>query len=223
MAPTMAANRDQLLLNAVQKLATATTDTGRAPTEFSKKLLELMELSAKIQQFEEVAALASEHASSDEVQKWQEISLMTVKHCSAQLVEQQQKAVAELQELAKNGGSLFTEPGSSAALSKSAVKPPPGLESVGAPPGLQAPKGIGAPPGLSAPPGLGLQASKAPVQEKVAMPKEQAPAVKKAWSAASAPWNQKKKASPQITAQKQPEMPDTAAPCVMNLDAYDSD
>lgn len=217
----MPANCDQLLLNAVQKLATTASDTGRAPTEFSKKLLELMELSAKIQQFEEVAALACQQASSDEVQKWQEISLMTVKHCTEQLVEQQQKAVAELQELAKNGGSLFTEPGSSTVLPKSAVKPtvkaPPGLETVGAPPGLQAP------PGLSAPPGLGVQASKAPVQEKAAMPNERPPVVKKAWSAASAPWNQKKKASPQSMPQKQPEMPVIAAPSVMNLDAYDSD
>lgn len=213
MAPTMSANSNQhMLLTAVQKLADTVNDTGIAPNEFSKKLLELMELTAKIQQFEEVAQLASQEASSDEAQKWQEISLMTLKHCCGHLLEQRQKTLAELQKIAQNGGSLFKEP------QESAVKPPPGLESVGAPPGLAAPPGIGAPPGLSAPPGLASKEEFPPLNKK-------APVAKKA-DHSNAPWN-KKKSSPQASPQPSPVVPEKqpafSAPCVMNLDAYDSD
>lgn len=220
MAPTTSANSNQAILaTAVQKLADAVNETGNAPNSFSKKLLELMELTSKIQQFEEVAELASKEASSDEAQKWQEISLMTLKHCCGHLLEQRQKTLAELQKLAQNGGSLFKEPEAIANPQESAVKPPPGLN---APPGLSAPPGLGAPPGLSAPPGLALGASK----EEVAPRKEEAPVAKKAWSAASAPWN-KKKSSPQVSPKPSPVVPEKqpafSAPCVMNLDAYDSD
>lgn len=213
MAPTMSANSNQhMLLTAVQKLADTVNDTGITPNEFSKKLLELMELTAKIQQFEEVAQLASQEASSDEAQKWQEISLMTLKHCCGHLLEQRQKTLAELQKIAQNGGSLFKEP------QESAVKPPPGLESVGAPPGLAAPPGIGAPPGLSAPPGLASKEEFPPLNKK-------APVAKKA-DHSNAPWN-KKKSSPQASPQPSPVVPEKqpafSAPCVMNLDAYDSD
>jgi len=202
-----------MLLNAVQKLSDTVKETGAAPNEFAKKLLELMELSAKIQQFDDVAALASQEAESDEARKWQEISMMTLKHCSAHLLEQRQRTLEELQTLAQNGGSLFKAPGSIAApLEDLAVKLPPGLESFGVPPGLKPPPGLGAPPGLSMPPGLGLDA-----------PKEKAPVAKKAWSAANAPWNKKKSSpssSPEITQKLPVESPSFA---VMNLDAYDSD
>lgn len=223
MAPTMSANSNQhMLLTAVQKLADTVNDTGITPNEFSKKLLELMELTAKIQQFEEVAQLASQEASSDEAQKWQEISLMTLKHCCGHLLEQRQKTLAELQKIAQNGGSLFKEPVHNAAPQESAVKPPPGLESVGAPPGLAAPPGIGAPPGLSAPPGLGHRASK---EEFPPLGTKKAPVAKKA-DHSNAPWN-KKKSSPQASPQPSPVVPEKqpafSAPCVMNLDAYDSD
>lgn len=208
-----------MLLSAVQKLADTVNESGIAPNEFSKKLLELMELTSKIQQFEEVTELASQEASSDEAKKWQEISKMTLKHCCGHLLEQRQKTLAELQKLAQNGGSLFKEPAAIVAPQESAVKPPPGLN---APPGLSAPPGLGAPPGLSAPPGLGLGSSK----EEVVLPKEKAPVAKKAWSAASAPWN-KKKNSPQASPKPSPVVPEKqptfSAPCVMNLDAYDSD
>lgn len=207
------------LLSAAQKLSDAVSDAGVPPNEFAEKLLELMELTAKIQQFEEVAALASQQATSDEAQKWQEISLMTLKHCSAHLYEQRQKTLRELQTLGQNGATLFKAPVSSAAPLDLAVKPPPGLESPSAPPGFKAlsglkvPPGIGAPPGLGVPPGLGFDT-----------PVEEAPVVKKKWSAANAPWHKKKSSpssSPMVTAHEQPAA--TPACAVMNLDAYDSD
>jgi len=220
MAPTSSANSDQLmLLKAVQKLSDTMGETGIAPNAFAKKILELMELTAKIQQFEELAALASDKASSDEVQKWQEISLMTLKHCSAQLLEERQRTLEELQNTAKDGGSLFKMPASLAAPVESAVKLPPGMDSVAAPPGLKPPPGLSAPPGLTAPPGLGSDAP----QKKASEVKEEAPKAKKVWS--GAPWNAKKsspKVSP-VVPQKVPVSPAVATSCVMNLDAYDSD
>jgi len=207
-----------MLLNAAQKLSDAVSDAGAAPNEFAEKLLELMELTAKIQQFEEVAGLASQEATSDEVHKWQEISLMTLKHCSAHLLEQRQRTLAQLQNLSQNGASLFKAPVSNVAPLDSVVKPPPGLESACAPPGLKTPglkvpSAIGAPPGLGVPPGLRLDA-----------PAEKAPVVKKMWAAANAPWNKKKSSplsSPAVTTHEQPAT--TPAFSVMNLDAYDSD
>lgn len=218
MAPTVSAKSDDqnMLLNAVQKLSDTVKETGIVPNEFATKLLQLMELTAKIQQYEEVATLASEKASSHEAQKWQEISLMTLKHCSTHLLEERQKTLEEIQKMAQNGGSIFKVSESIAAPVESAVKPPPGLEVVRAPPGLKPP------PGLSAPPDL----TSCALQEKAsdAEVKKEAPVAKKAWSTANAPWN-KKKSSVQapVVPQKQPATPAPATPCLMNLDAYDSD
>jgi hypothetical protein len=157
-----------LLAEAAQKLSSAITEVGAAPNEFAVSLLELLEVSTKINDFDEMASAANAETTTEEAQKWREISLMTMQHARTHLVEQQQKMIDQLHKFSESGASLFTSPvqSSEAEPGVMAVKPPsevkPAKMAVQPPPGLAGPPGLptpskqkaGAPPGLKPPPGL---------------------------------------------------------------------
>jgi hypothetical protein len=202
MAPAQVSSQ-QLIAQAVQKLSDAMGTVSEPPNDFAATLLELLEVSAKINQFDEMNALAADEASSEEAQKWREISMMTMKHCQAQLSEQQQRLIAKLQGLSQSGASLVK-----AATIEPAMKPEPKVlkpaapqvkpaapqvkpqaKAVKPPPGLSttAPPGLSGPPGLAPPPGL----RSAGTARKAAGPEDvEYTSVKK-----QAPWNLKKQAA----------------------------
>jgi len=252
MAPAQVTSQE-LIAQAVQKLSEATGGVSQPPTEFAASLLELLEVSAKISQFDEMNALSADEASSEEAQKWKEISMMTVKHCHAQLSEQQQRLIAKLHGLSQSGASLVKAPSIETAMKPEpkvpkpvvpqakAVKPPPKVSNSWAPPpGLSAPPGLAPPPGLSSA-GTTRKGSAGPEDVEYMSVKKQAPwNLKKqaqAQAQAQAPvkqevedgWTVKKaaKASPwraAPTKQAAPVAPATPASSVfLNFDAYDSD
>lgn len=144
----------QLLAQAAQKLMTAVHETGLAqPTPFADALLELIESSSKLQEFDDMAMEAKTRQSeSEEAQTWQQISLMTLQFCREGMVDRQQKALQKVMELASQGATLHSQGtiASCQEISKTndaAAKPPPGVF-FGPPPGLTAPPGLAAPPGL---------------------------------------------------------------------------
>merc|ERR1719301_391950 len=144
----------QILAQAAEKLSTAVQEAGAAPNDFAKNLLELLEVSTKINQFDEMASAANAETTSAEAKQWRDISLMTMQHARTHLVEQQQRLVEELRALSDSGASLYQAPDTLAV--PMAVKPPPGLAP---PPGLSMPVEVtnrkpSSPPGLKPPPGL---------------------------------------------------------------------
>lgn len=250
MAPAQVSSQE-LIAQAVQKLSEATGGVSQPPTEFAASLLELLEVSAKMSQFDEMNALSADEASSEEAQKWKEISMMTVKHCHAQLSEQQQRLIAKLHGLSQSGASLVKAPSIETAMKPEpkvptpvvpqakAVKPPPKVSNSWAPPpGLSAPPGLAPPPGLSSA-GTARKGSAAPEDVEYTSVKKQAPwnLKKQAKAQAQAPvkqevedgWTVKKAAKPSPykatpTKQAAPVAPATTASSVfLNFDAYDSD
>jgi len=233
----MTSSSQEILAQAAQKLATAVTETGSAPNDFAKNLLELLEVSTKINQFEEMASAANAETSSEEAQKWREISLMTMQHASAHLVDQQRRLIEALHGLSESGASLYKAPG--------AVKPPPGLSpevkldqlAVKPPPGLSTPAGLGPnstkvtnrkpqpPPGLKPPPGL-ASAGTAPASTPpgfTAKPLGQQPKKK---AMVSPPWRMNKQAAPFTPSTDERfgnETKQAASSGMINLDAYESD
>lgn len=217
MAPAPQAN--QLLAEAAQKLMTAVQDTGLAePTPFATALLELIESSAKLQEFDDMAAEAKTKQSvSEEAQTWQQISLMTLQFCREGMVDRQQKALQKVMEMASQGASLSTPGAAAAPLEAEISTTVPVAKST--PCVSRPPPGLAAPPGLSAPPGLEVQTTKAG-SEKEKLP----------------PWRRNKpKASKSYKEATLPSSPEGPPKNVdffadqsfwgsqLNLDAYDSD
>lgn len=154
MAPQTMTSSQELLVQAAQKLSSAVTELGTAPNGFAKDLLELIEVSTKINQFDEIASAANAEATTEEAQKWREISLMTMQHARTHLVDQQQRLIDQLSGAAKNGASLYKDAIQSPEVQSghTAVKLPPGLPSEVTPaPAVQPPPGLGSPPGLTCP------------------------------------------------------------------------
>lgn len=244
MAPqTTAVNSSQeLLAQATQKLSLAITEAGTAPNDFAKNLQELLEVSTKINQFDEMASAASAETITDEAQKWREISLMTMQHARTHLVEQQQRLIHQLRGASDKGASLWQDavqsPEVKPALTavKPAVQPPPGLVT---PPGLSCstrpskqiasdtPKLSALPNGLRPPPGLASAGTASPGHARAGT----APV-------APPPGYTFQKSKKQAAGYpKKPHASDTkpsffearfgkettTAPAVMNLDAYESD
>jgi hypothetical protein len=180
MAPITMTSSQQILAQAAQKLSAAVTDAGAAPNDFAKNLLELLEVSTKIDQFDEMAAAADKETTSDEAQKWREISLMTMQHARAHLVEHQRRLLEGLHGLSEGGASLYKAPdgpqSSEVKPAPTIVQPPPGLSpevksnqmAVKPPPGMTSTLAQSTPlksskvtdrkpqppPGLKPPPGL---------------------------------------------------------------------
>lgn len=153
---------------------------GGKPTKFAESLLELLEVTAKIQQLDDLntSARATDPNESDETRRWKDVSLMSANLCRGGLIEQQLGAIEKLQDIAARGGSLCVEAEAAPIANCPAQKglhagtgggsPPDSGGSDGeagtggarrASPAL--PPGLSAPPGLAAPPGLSLPASAA--------------------------------------------------------------
>jgi len=237
----------QILVQAAEKLSAAVQEAGTAPNDFAKNLLELLEVSTKINQFDEMASDANAETTSAEAQQWREISLMTMQHARTHLVEQQQRLVEELRVLSDSGASLYKA--SEIQAVPMAVKPPPGLAkevksdqmAVQPPPGLATPPGLSmstkvtnskppAPPGLKPPPGL-ASAGTAPVAAPPGFnaSANRKPAAQMPKKEASAhPWRvgkkgEKNKMSSSAESQMNKENTQSATLGLFNLDAYDSD
>jgi len=232
----------EFLVQAAQNLSKAVTEAGTAPNDFGKNLLELLEVSTKINQFDEMASTANTETTSAEAQQWREISLMTMQHARTHLVEQQQRLIEGLRGLSESGASLYKAP--NALPSPTAVKPPAGLPqeaksnqmAVQPPPGLAAPPGLSMPlkpskvtnrkplppPGLKPPPGLASAGT-----AQVTPPPGLSTPVKSKLSAAAHPWRINKKVEDKPTnffeARFCKENTQTASNGMINLDAYDSD
>lgn len=246
MAPTTSSQ--QFLAQAAQKLSSAIAEAGTtAPNEFAMNLVELLEVSTKINEFDEMASAANAETTSEEAQKWREISLMTMQHAKAHLVDQQQRLIEGLQGLTDSGASLYKAADAQQSSEKKpapvVVQPPPGLSTevksdriaVQLPPGLAAPQKTTKsakpqpPPGLKPPPGLvsAGTASKvsAPPGFNAAQSKPASQKPKK--EVAAHPWRVNKqggdKSSNFFDARFGKETKKEANDCVINLDAYDSD
>lgn len=169
MAPQAQSNSQQILLQAAKQLQDAVKETGSSAGPFAMALLEVIESSSKLQEFDEMAKSAQENeAAGEEAQTWREISLMTLQYCRQGLVEQQRAASMKVCELAAQGASLCTkmEPALVAQPAKTTSpeafpQPPQPCQSQSQPPapGLGVPL---TPPGVWAmrpPPGLDLPAA----------------------------------------------------------------
>merc|ERR1719274_234226 len=129
-----------------QDLATKLSDQVRAAgTEipFAKSMLDLIEVTARISQLDELvtSAQAAAETESPEARKWKEISAMSAQFARSSLFDRQIAAIDELLDLSARGGSLVKEASDAAGQPAKLGAPPPGLR---------------APPGLAAPPGLEL-------------------------------------------------------------------
>merc|ERR1719321_2642917 len=98
MAPQANDGSKQLLAQAAQKLMEAVRDTGLAqPTPFAAALLELIECSAKLQEFDDMASEAqAKQTNCEEAQAWQQIAQTTLQFCRDSLLDQQEKALQRL-------------------------------------------------------------------------------------------------------------------------------
>jgi len=240
----------QILVQAVEKLSTAVQEVGTAPNCFATKLLELLEVSTKISQFDELADAANAETTSAEAKQWRDISLMTMQHARTHLVEQQQRLVEELRALSDSGASLYQAPDTLAV--PMAVKPPPELApevksdqmAVKPPPGLAPPPGLSmpvevtnrkpsSPPGLKPPPGLASAGTapaatppgfNTPANHKLAtqMPKKEASV--HPWRIGKKVDNTKISSSPEAQINKENmQSASLGMNRMINLDAYDSD
>merc|ERR1719194_312406 len=109
MAPQATTSSQELLAQAAQKLSSAITEAGTAPNDFTMSLMQLLEVSTKINEFDEMASTANAETTTDEAQKWREISLMTMQHARTHLVEQQQRLIEALRGLSESGASLYRD------------------------------------------------------------------------------------------------------------------
>lgn len=226
--PQAAQTSLDILMQASNKLEEAMKEVG-SPNEFAILLQELLEVSTKVAQFNEMAFAAEQAAISEEAQTWKEISMMTLQHCRTQLVDRQRSLIEQLQVLSEDGASLSRSVAPSAATTgakvtsevKLSAGPPPGLSSV---PGCAYPSSSSfdgssskkaATPSVRAPPGLDLP-SRTPMTPPPGFrpqnPQLKAPKVKQESSAKIT--NQK-----QVTALAEP----ACSSSMLNLDAYNSD
>lgn len=219
-----------MLASAAQQLQESVKQVGTAGP-FALAMLEVIESTAKLQEFDEMAASAQNNsATGEEAQTWREISLMTLQYCRQGLVERQNAAVKQVCELAEQGASLFhvpvpaklpaeatqpdeTKPPQNPPASPKAtlVQPPPGLDAPQAPPGVWAAR---PPPGLKQP-----TADATESKSKVAPPPGFGSAKKPAQAAKDTklpPW---RRMSPQKAPAKEEESC-WASPIAANLDAY---
>jgi len=167
MAPQANDGSKQLLAQAAQKLMEAVRDTGLAqPTPFAAALLELIECSAKLQEFDDMASEAqAKQTNCEEAQAWQQIAQTTLQFCRDSLLDQQEKALQKVVEMSGQGASLHSQGAVTAPEERKCPPSPPGVF-------FTPPPGLAAPPGLeindsgskqkstSSPPGLEHQASK---------------------------------------------------------------
>jgi len=178
----------QVLAQAAQQLLDAVRENGAEPSPFAEALLELMEHSSKLQEYEGMMSVANQEAKSDEAKTWQQVSLMTLQYCQKNLVEQQQRALQKVTQLLEQGESLLHIPEKSPEVPEHSdqdasenreppsTPPPPAPTETRkekaatplTPPGVwvtRPPPGLEAPPGLepSPPPTSMVEVKKAPL------------------------------------------------------------
>lgn len=163
MAPQVNHSSKQLLAQAAQKLMEAVQETGLSqPTPFAAAMLELIESSAKLQEFDDMAAEAdTQRTSCEEAQTWQQIAQTTLKFAREGLLDRQQQALQKVMDMASQGNSLYSQGAGTTpedtTTEETAVRKPPS-----SPPGIF----VAPPPGLAAPPGLELNTSGAKAAAK---------------------------------------------------------
>lgn len=224
MAPTAIVSQVsslQVMAQAAQTMLDAVREHGAAPSPFALALLDLMDQSAKLQEFEDMMAKAQQEAVSEEAKTWQQISLMTLSYCQKGLVEKQQLALQKVCEFSEQGASLFgpqEAPAATEALMPAPEDPPPlppaaETQAPLTPPGVWA---VSPPPGLAPPPGL---EDCAPLPAGI--PHADGLQIKKAAAKAGAPW---RKAAAKKIAEKAPSpQPQAMEQCALNFDAYSED
>merc|ERR1719310_97365 len=144
-------------------LAAQLSDQVRAASSdvpFAKSMLDLIEVTARISQLDELVAgaQAASETESPEARKWKEISAMSAQFARSSLFDRQIAAIDELLDLSARGGSLVKEASDAAGQPAKLGAPPPGLPAPSPllkdtsgnipPPVLCAPPGLAAPPGL---------------------------------------------------------------------------
>lgn len=128
----------EVLSRASKKLNDAIKEVG-SPNDFAILLQELLQVSTKIAQFDEMTSAAEEEASSEEAQTWKEISMMTLQHCRTQLVDRQRLLIEKLQGLSETGASLHTSPAPLTLTTDAKTAQEVKVSQVGHPPGLVLP------------------------------------------------------------------------------------
>lgn len=184
MAPAHA-DSTQILAQAAKQLQDVVKETGSTAGPYAIAILELIECTAKLQEFDAMATSAEENAAtSEEAQTWREISLMTLQYCRQNLVEQQRAGVAKVCQLAGEGASFYhplaaaetpatevagndTKTRQDEAASPKAVLRSPTLDMPQSPPGCWA---IRPPPGLDLPAAYDAESAEPEPKSKVAAP-----------------------------------------------------
>lgn len=199
----------EILAEASKKLNDAIKEIGPA-NGFGTLLQELLEVSSKVVEFDEMTSAVNTEATSEEAQAWKEISMVTLHHCRQQLVDRQRSLVEQLHGFSEDGASLYTvklESTTETKMVKEAqdpIGPPPGLAPP--PPGLWAPAGLCHPSG-AVPPPPGFQPEK---------PKSKAQKAKK--EVFSKATRQVKQSDNQVVAAG-----GYGGSAVLNLESYESD
>jgi len=236
----------EILAQASKKLNEAIKEVG-PPNDFAVLLQELLEVSAKVAQFDEMASAAGEEASSEEAQTWKEISMMTLLHCRTQLVDRQRTLVEQLQGLSADGASL-SKTAAPLTLTTDEAKVLPeakGVDGViGLPPGLPTPPGLAplsiptnsdapkkmSPPGQWGPPGLNLPSGATGLGPPPGFqPENLKPKAQKAKQGDSSPKSRRKtkqqvkQAAVSAAIECGILAPVEPGPSMLNLDAYNSE
>jgi len=190
-------NHVQLPQDMAQRLMEQVCANGK-DTSFAKSMLDLLEVTARISQLEELVEDARSVGveESPETRKWKEISTMSAQFARSSLVDRQLAAIDSLIDLGARGGSLLKEASDHVEIAPAEAKTPPqmpmlpakisagtggdspvsayeiedaGPGATGAAPCVTAPPpGLSAPPGLLAPPGLEHPAAARTPQRPVA-------------------------------------------------------
>jgi len=215
MAPSGTASPQGLIAQAAEQLSLAISESGQGPNDFARALLDLMEVSAKVVEFDEMQAAASVEAKSDEAKQWQEISLLTLKYCRQSLIEQQQRSIKAVSDMAEQGASLYKnlEP-TAEAPTLAFCASPPGVWAARPPPGLCPPPGISGPPGLEVCTKARVQLAKGAGEAPSDIPKLQSKSAAEPKRTALPPWRKEKK----VSAKEQE--PAAMVGLALNLDAY---
>lgn len=154
--PSCPSESQQCYAEATAALSKALQEFGDG-TEFAASLRQLVEASAKLDEFDQLARKAGQDKPlGAEAQQWQDISMVAMQYCRESLAKQRTSALDQIIDLTSRGASLCQAP-----------QPPqaPQGEAAQAPEAALATLAVGAwsTPGSSAvPPGLAAPAAKPP-------------------------------------------------------------
>lgn len=103
---------------ATQLMEEVNSVAGAANTSFAQSMLDLLEVTARISQLDQLVADASAEgdAETTETRKWKEISTMSAKFARSSLLDRQLAAIDRLIDIGAKGGSLTKEVAEGGAL-----------------------------------------------------------------------------------------------------------